>query len=184
VDDKPGPEPKDRTLQALRDWEEKRCNPGPKGKHWRETHELARLILDDIAPRLGRPLARDPICQYFAHTNSAKCKCMTWGTKQGRPILFQNCRQFIPGEVTILRPAIIVTQGKWARESLATLPILRQDRMPGMPQYGYEVVQLGQCKAIKFDTAHQRRYGLFWREKRQAYPWYAERARQFVLGQL
>src|SRR4029450_4768902 len=105
----PGPEPQKRTLQAMRESEPTPCTPGPKGKHWYETHELAHRILEPIATaRHRRSLPFDHVCQYFAHTNSAKCKNLAMGTRQGRSILFQNCRQFIRGDAEILRPDVSV----------------------------------------------------------------------------
>jgi uracil-DNA glycosylase len=107
------------------------------------------------------------------------------GTRQGKSILFQNCREFIAGEVEILRPEVIVTQGTWAREALVdAFPVLRQESMPSRPHYGYQVLQLTGHTAIKFDTAHPRAGRLFWPEKSVAYPWYVQEAHQFVLSRV
>ena len=104
------------------------------------------------------------------------------GTRQDRSILFRDCRQFIAGEVEILRPDIIVTQGTWARGSLVgAFPVLQQDCMPDNPQYSYKVVQLARHEAIKFDSAHPQAIGLFWREKKVGYPRYVQAALRFVL---
>jgi hypothetical protein len=183
ADDWPGPKPEQRTLKAMRDSEPTPCDPGIKGRHWYETHELANRILEPIAKaKLGQSIPFEEVCRYFAHTNSAKCKNLSMGTQQGKSVLFENCRQFIPEEVEILRPDIIVTQGMWARMALAgAFPVLRQERIPHESDYQYQVVKLGNQMAIKFDTAHPRAARFFWTEKKIAYPLYIEAARRFLL---
>lgn len=181
-DEWPGSEPENRTLQAVRS-EVESAKLTKRGTHWRETHELAHGILDPIAiERLGHSVPIEQINRYFAHTNSAKCKDKSMGTRQGKPILFANCRQFIQCEVEILSPAIIVTQGRWARESIrAPFRVLRQECMPDYPdKYGYKVIEVADREVINFDTAHQRAFGLFWPEKKIAYPWYKQKTLQFV----
>jgi len=184
-DEYPGREPEQRTLQAMRTEEEVGCNPNrlPKGKHWYETHALAHQFLEPIArARLGRSVPFEEIHRYFAHTNSAKCKNLAMGTREGIAVLFKNCRRFIAGEVEILCPDILVTQGRWAREAVsAAFPVLRQEQMPDHPEYGYEIIDLADREVIKFNTAHQRAFGRFWREKKVAYPWYAQAAVDFLL---
>jgi hypothetical protein len=181
-DEWPGPEPENRTLQAVRA-EVESAKLTRRGTHWRETHELAHGILDSIATeRLGHSLSIEQINRYFAHTNSAKCKDKSMGTRQGRPVLFKNCRPFIHGEVEILCPDILVTQGRWARESIrAAFRVLRQEWMPDhSDKYGYKVIEVAGRQVISFETAHQRAFGLFWPEKEIAYPWYKQEALQFV----
>lgn len=182
--DWPGPKPEERTLRAMRDSEPTPCsNAAQRGTHWYETHEFACRLLEPFAEaQLGEAVPFDQICGYFAHTNSAKCKNLAMGTQQGKSVLFANCRQFIPGEVEVLRPQIIVTQGMWAREALrGAFSVEREERMPGQPDYGYQVVKLAHHTAIKFETAHPRAFGRFWREKRIAYPFYVEAAQQFLM---
>ncbi len=105
-------DPNTRTMEAGRKWENE-CNPLElrKGRHWYETHELAWRILRKFLPSLQFK----KICSYFAHTNSAKCCENNTGMAQARDVLFRNCRQFIPKELEILAPDILVTQGNYAK---------------------------------------------------------------------
>lgn len=186
ADDWPGREPEKRTLQALRDYEVIPCDPGKKNAHWYVTHEFAQSILAPFALEVtGQGVAVGDVCQFFAHTNSAKCKNAAEGTNQGRPQFFANCREFLPGEVEVLKPAIIVTQGDWAREAMHdAFPVLARQQMPGEPTYAYEVVRLLEHTAIKFHMPHPRAAGPFSAAKRVAFPWYVECAQCFVRGTL
>lgn len=105
------------------------------------------------------------------------------GRKQGKRVLFDKCRRFIAGEVKILRPNIIVTQGVWARESIrADFPILREEYLPDHREYGYKIIDVSGREVIKFETVHPTAYGhLFQPEKKIAYPWYADKVYQFLL---
>lgn len=184
-DDWPGPEPENRTLQAMRNEEPALCKPPPIARHWVETLKLAHQILEPIATaQLGRSIPLDQICKHIAHTNSAKCKHSSMGRKQGKRVLFDKCRGFIAGEVKILRPDILVTQGGWAHKSIgADFPPLRQEQMPDHREYGYKIIDFSGRKVIKFETVHPTAYGnLFQPEKKTAYPWYSEKALQFILG--
>lgn len=104
--------PIEKTLESVRRQEEFDCNPLtlPKNKHWYRTHELAYLIVRNFIPDLKLEDAK----HYFAHTNSAKCCQNNPGRAQAADVLFSNCRPFIPGEIEILAPDILITQGKWA----------------------------------------------------------------------
>ncbi len=111
------PNPQTRTMEAARRSEEEDCDPeslaGYKAWHWHHTHHLAWIFLKKFNPGLQFK----NICPYFAHTNSAKCCEDYERTKQASPRLFDNCRGYIPGEIQILDPDILITQGdpaKWA----------------------------------------------------------------------
>jgi hypothetical protein len=108
--------PKYRTLEYMREQEERFCDVRglEKFKHWYRTHELARAILRNFK----FDLRLDDVHHFFAHTNSAKC-CMNKSERaQADRKLFKNCRGFIPGEVAILNPDIIITQGDAAEQSI------------------------------------------------------------------
>jgi hypothetical protein len=55
ADDWPGREPERRTLQAMRDSEPTPCNPGPKGRHWYETHIWHIVSSNRSRRRLDKP---------------------------------------------------------------------------------------------------------------------------------
>jgi hypothetical protein len=108
--------PVKKTLESVRHVEEFITNVYtlPKIKHWYRTHELAYTILRNFKPGMELDEAR----HYFAHMNSAKCCENNPERGQANPALFGNCRCFIPGEVGILDPDIIITQGQWAHTSI------------------------------------------------------------------
>lgn len=176
-----GRAPSQRTASAVREWESKRprsATGGPqfrKQAHWYQTYLFAHSLLAPIARDRGMPpLSFSEMHKYFAHTNSAKCKDAAAGTGQGPDRVFQNCRDFVPGEVRVLRPDIIVTQGKNARLSIAGA----YDRLlVGVaPDYEYraEVLALGSRPVLRLETHHPNRKDNKYREERdQAWPWYA-----------
>ena len=88
-----------------------------RGRHWYRTIELAWYILR----RFDAELCLDDAKQYFAHANSAKCCQHKSGGRQADGRLFDNCRKYLPGELRVLRPDILVTQGVWARKAIESL---------------------------------------------------------------
>ena len=85
-----------------------------KGKHWYRTHELALELLGQL--KAGLTVAETRL--YFAHVNSAKCCQNKPQKKQADRTLFENCRRFIPEELRLLSPDIIVTQGGPAKDAI------------------------------------------------------------------
>ena len=108
-------DPRERTAEAVRQWIVE-CDVAalPKNKHWYRTHELAFELLRQFKPDLTVPDTR----LYFAHVNSAKCCQNKSGRKRADSILFENCRRFIPGELALLSPDVVVTQGGPARTAI------------------------------------------------------------------
>ena len=107
--------PQTRTAEAVRkgtldlDVEEL-----PKNQHWYRTHEMALKLLRQFEPGLT---VADTL-KYFAHVNSAKCCQNKPKGEEADQVLFDNCRQFIPGELCILKPDVIVTQGHQAKNAI------------------------------------------------------------------
>ncbi len=83
----------------------------PKGDHWQETHILAWMLLRRFRPSLQFK----KVGSYFAHTNSAKCCQNNKGNAMASITMFNNCRKFLPKEIEILSPDILVTQGRMAQ---------------------------------------------------------------------
>lgn len=101
----------EKTLENVRRQEEEcRVLELPRNKHWFRTHELAYTLLCNFKPDLTLENAK----HYFAHTNSAKCCQNNPQRKQAAEVLFDNCRIYIPGEIEILAPAVLITQGDYA----------------------------------------------------------------------
>ncbi len=149
------PNPQTRTIEATRHYEENDCNPEslPRNGHWYHTHHLAWIFLKKFDPNLR---FKD-ICPYFAHTNSAKC-CEDYNQRrQSAARLFENCRGYIPGEIQILDPDIMITQGayaKWAIEygfSQSTTPI---EIDPACDHCNYHLIQMNGKEVLWFAPYH------------------------------
>lgn len=111
-------DPRRRTLEYNRKWQRlHHVYEWDQYKHWYKTHQLASCILGNFKEKLKEV---DNVRQCFAHTNSAKCCENNPSRAQASSRLFKNCREYIPGEVIVLSPNIVITQGAWAREAIET----------------------------------------------------------------
>lgn len=108
--------PSRRKAVALREWEEHQYDPeeGKRTSHWHEVHQIAWHILRCFKSDLEMKHTR----YFIAHTNSAKCCVNNKHKSQGRPVLFDNCREYIGSELELLRPDILVTQGDQAERAV------------------------------------------------------------------
>lgn len=115
-------DPEARLPLSMRNWEKCRDilnkEKFPRRRHWFRTHELAWCILR----RFDRQLQFADVNKYFAHANAAKCCENHPDRKVARDILFENCREFLPGELDILSPDILVTQGEKAEAAILRSP--------------------------------------------------------------
>ena len=128
------PDSRNRTAEAVRHRELARDVAGlPKHKHWYRTHEMASELLRQFKTDLTVTDTR----LYFAHVNSAKCCQNKPGRRQADRTLFENCRRFIPGELSILSPDIIVTQGKQAKKAILKRFVVRQHDVRAVDSPGY-----------------------------------------------
>jgi hypothetical protein len=101
--------PKYRTLESVRveNEEDLDINEHKEYVHWYRTHELARSILRQFK----NSLMLTEVKHYFAHTNSAKCTLNLGNHALAPKRFFKNCQRFITGEISVLEPDIIITQG-------------------------------------------------------------------------
>lgn len=111
------PEPSRRTMAAVRYWEENHVivSDLPKARHWYETHDVAWKVLI----KFREDLALEGVKPYFAHTNSAKCCENNKHGAQAKDGMFTRCQEYIPGEIEILAPDILITQGYKASEAIS-----------------------------------------------------------------
>jgi hypothetical protein len=141
----PSTDPNQRTIQWHRTYEENEYDHANKNdKHWYWTHELARTLLCQFKPSLKREEA----CWYFAHTNSAKCVTDNTNNKWK---LFECCREYIPGEIEILRPDVLITQGNEARAAIGSLRPTLSDGQDGC---GYAMIKTGDRHVLSFHSIH------------------------------
>jgi hypothetical protein len=173
------PDPGRKTLEAVRRHElAENVGALHRAKHWYLTHELAYRLLHRFVPGLTVATTSP----YFAHVNSAKC-CMNKSLRrQADTVLFDNCRSFVPGELEILRPDVIVTQGAPARQvveaglrSLST----RRDVIDGVP-CEMSLVQCGDKPALWLPTYHPSAYGHFWKQQKACWNAYELAVVRFV----
>lgn len=149
------PNPQTRTMEAVRLYEEEKCDPKslPSTRHWYRTHKLAWIFLKKFNPNLQ---FKD-ICPYFAHTNSAKCCEDYKKTSQSADRFFENCRGYIPGEIQILDPDILITQGDSAKCAIkygfsqSTTPI----EIDSASEYcNYHLIQMNGKEVLWFAPYH------------------------------
>jgi hypothetical protein len=169
-----------KTLESVRKWEEEKEDvlSLPKNKHWFRTHELAYIILRNFQSGLKLEDAR----HYFAHINSAKCCENNPGRGQANQILFDNCRRFIPRELEILDPDIIITQGKWGKLALqGAFPVLKNPDYIPVELKEIRFVSINYHPVIWIETYHPRHSG-FHITNRPHYALYEQVIRYYIQG--
>lgn len=151
-----------------------------KHKHWYRTHELAWHILKAFDSELKIECVKN----YFAHANSAKCCMNKKQRKKADKILFRNCRKYLQGELQILNPAIIVTQGAEAKKAIEYITdniVIRVDDFAS-------VIKMNGRDVFWLHTYHPNNWGAFNKQripnknKREDIGWdfYAKEIRSYL----
>lgn len=171
-------DPRKKTLQAIRGLEmAERIDALPRHKHWYLTHELAWVLLRQFKPTL----TIGQTSSFIAHANSAKCCQNNAARRQAEDVLFNNCRGFIPGEIRLLEPDIIVTQGMQARRVIEQgFVILEHQAVNAGTGHSVAIVRCGSRRALWIPTYHPSNYGKFWPQKRECWSGYAVAVGQFA----
>ena len=128
----------------------------PKHKHWYRTHELAWYIFK----RFDSCIRLEDAKKHFAHANSAKCCMNKPGRKKANRILFRNCQKYLPGELEILCPDIIVTQGKEAKEAVGSF----YEILETIDEYA-STIEMGGREVFWLHTYHPANWGRFNRQR-------------------
>jgi hypothetical protein len=176
------PAPSERTLEAVRRQELGRdVRRLDRAQHWYLTHELAWRILRHF--KAGVSIER--ITPYFAHCNSAKCCENNPGRRQASKVLYRNCRRYIPGELRVLLPDIVVTQGAEARNAVesafdGSVRDATHDEDPHCPHRLLTVTDTH--RAVWFHTHHPSAFGLFWAQRDRCWPVFERVAVGFIGG--
>ena len=144
---------------------------GPKNRHWYRTHELGACIFNRILGTCMTPRQAQP---YFAHANSAKCCQNKPGRRQADRRLFENCRRYLPGELDLLRPDVIVTQGNPAKSGLASVVGFSPPKSRFTTR-----ARLGEREVFWLHTYHPAAFGWFYRQ-RQRWGEFADEIKVFV----
>ncbi|PKO04063.1 MAG: hypothetical protein CVU41_18940 [Chloroflexi bacterium HGW-Chloroflexi-3] len=99
---------------------------------------------------------------------------------QANQILFDNCRAFIPGELEILDPDIIITQGKWAKLAVdQAFPELSAAEMIPETLPEMKLVIINDHPVIWIETFHPR-HTSFQTVNRARYSQYVETIKRFL----
>lgn len=179
-------DPRERTAEAVRQ-RIVDCDVTalPKNKHWYRTHEMAFELLRQFKPDLTVPDTRF----YFAHVNSAKCCQNRSQRKQAGSILFENCRRFIPAELDLLSPDIVVTQGGPAKTAIRRHYSVRHHDVRNVDsgRYAYNaryetgLIELGADakSCLWIQSYHPNNYGRFQPQRRYCWPLYAQAVGRF-----
>ena len=130
-----------------------------QNRHWYRTLELALAILRQFDSRL----CLDTITPHFAHTNASKC-CPREGGNAS-PVAYLNCHRYLPGEIKVLNPDVVVTQGKEAKVGIEAL--LESPIKDGIAA---EVLLCGRRRFL-LRTDHPRYAKGFYRQREQSRCW-------------
>ncbi len=143
--------PAERTVEAVRDWVENQCdiNELSKNGHWFKTYELALAFLKPFNPSLKL----DNIHLYFAHTNSAKCCMNKDGNKEADEYMFWNCQGNVSGELEVLQPSILVTQGAYAKYAVEATTF-SCSVYGEQKECGYAYLEINKQKVLWIHTYH------------------------------
>ena len=157
--------PENRTPESVRRLVIERVRRGIKSPSQRakSTNELARFILREFNSDVDE-MDEEKLTQHFAHANSVKCCENNSGSAEAKnKSLFRNCRGYLPGEIEILAPDVIVSLGKPAKEGAA---VAFSDAVPEWgrlqivtPKNGKEVLWL--------PLNHPSNYGEFYKQKKE-----------------
>lgn len=160
--------PHRRTPEYVRFQEEYECNVDrlPKSRHWYRTHELALVLLKRFKP----DLRIQDTHLYFAHVNTVKCCVSNDNHASASNRLFRNCRRYIVGELAVLRPDILVTQGKQAKLALEEQYIHFEISESVEEQFcSPRWVRIEDRQVLWLHTNHPRNFGGFNRQRRECY---------------
>lgn len=169
------PSAEKRTPEAVRkETERVGIKESAANTHWYRTCELAREILHPFI----HELTMEDITPYFAHTNASKC-CPSGCGGNASSVAYLNCHRYLAGEVSVLDPDAVVTQGREAEVGIKALLIDEVDKVPNI-RYA-EVAKLCGRRRFLLHTYHPRYARGFYEQRRQSGTWstYAEAIERF-----
>lgn len=142
--------------------------------HWYRTHELAWYIFK----KFDSNIKIEDTNKFFAHANSAKC-CMN-NTQRGKAnsVMFQNCETHLHGELSILSPEIIVSQGNEAKNAMHSI----YDKViTDIDDYS-KIIQLNGSEVFWLHTYHPRYFGGFYKQRDNTSGWekYSQLIHKFI----
>lgn len=127
---------------------------GAKNKHWYRTHEGVATILNALAATDKKMIRPEEAALWFAHTSVARCSANLPRRTQAPSKMHENCRRYLKGEIELLAPDIIWSQGKRAYEAMMLwiAPMLhaQQDRA----NLGIRIAKCRWGEVIWVNTSH------------------------------
>ena len=113
---RPQPEPgEDRLPPNNTSQAQSQGSGGDRNEHWPRTLLTVRSLL---YPSISiKNKSDEEIEQLFVHVRTAKCCSNAGGGRQEDGKVYANCGVYLPGELSILKPDVIVTQGAHARDA-------------------------------------------------------------------
>jgi uracil-DNA glycosylase len=163
-------EPEERTFEAVHGRQTRmKIGALPKNRHWYRTHETVAALLS----RFGDSLSPEDVRHRFAHVNAAKCTQNLPSKKQAPAHMFRNCRPYLEGELAILAPHVIITQGRRAAKPLEAWK--RDGRS--------NVIEVGGRPAYWLELVHPTAWGGVYLQERKKWPQRFARARRWVESQ-
>ena len=173
-------DPNRHTLEAVRQTElQTNVRKLVKTQHWYLTHQLACELLRHFDPKL-KVWNTTP---YFAHVNTAKCSVNNPHRREAPARLPAHCRAFLVGELPLLMPDILVTQGAKARDAVRDqfrVTHMHEQRIDRATT-GWGIVHgVNSRGTLWLSTLHPSAYRWFWTEQKAHWPIYAQKVREFV----
>lgn len=107
---RPQPDPSSDLLNPP----ESQASGGDRNQHWPKTLETVRSLLYPVIGYKDDNL----IEKLFVHVRTAKCCSNAGGGSNEDKKVYANCGVYLPGELSILKPNVIVTQGGNARRAV------------------------------------------------------------------
>jgi hypothetical protein len=199
-----GEDPELKTIHALRKGNlNLKPKEIPKGRHWYITHQFAWVIFDEFNKQTNSKLDIGhtdekmhfypeneiyKIMPYFAHTNSAKCCMNKPQAKQANKKLFTNCRGYIPKELELFKPHILVTQGDFARKvveeaivkEIFSLIKPRKIHKTNKKWPDIMIIEINKNKPLHWIHHYHPRSGHFFPKNYYNYRTYAKKAVHFI----
>ena len=80
--------------------------------------EVCAMLDDPNADAKKRDEKLAQVTPYFAHANVVKCSICRLGNAQAPDQMYRNCESYLEGELPVLKPDIVVTQGRHAARAL------------------------------------------------------------------
>jgi hypothetical protein len=135
-------------------------------RHWSLTNRLAADLLGTYSTQLGRNITIDNSRDYFAHTRAAKCCMNNPESAQALKRLFDNCRKYLPEELSALGPDVIISQGDYGMDAVRS--VLGDFDVERGRNYHADACLNG--RRVIWLRQYHPRYGGFWKQKEEFWP--------------